>query len=152
MRNVCAEETLKIMDYSNPSNLIVLENSKCHFQPEQKNSSSMSQLQKIHIRKFTGYGCSLEISTNVGYCWAYGHTKESGYSTYAMPQPIGAQECLRIVTVYTDSGVDIIVKVNAIIHTSSWENQTHSNKLLSAQIKQVNSTSRTRPISPYCGR
>ena len=52
----------------------------------------------------------------VGYCGAYSHTKMSGMSTYAMPQPMKAEECLRIVNegVYSDSGVDINVKVNAI--------------------------------------
>ena len=52
----------------------------------------------------------------IGNCGAYSHTKMSGISTYAMPQPIKAEECLRIVNegIYSDSGVDINVKVDAI--------------------------------------
>ena len=116
MHNLRAEDTFGAIDCSEPSNIQVLENNECHFHPERTSSSTMSLLQKIHIRKFTGYGCSLEISTKIGYCGAYSHTKESGYSTFAMPKPMKAEECLRIVTegVYTDSGVDINVKVNAI--------------------------------------
>ena len=104
MHNVCAEDTFGAIDCSEPSNIQVLENNECHFHPERTSSSKMSLLQKIHIRKFTGYGCSLEISTNIGYFGAYSHTKESGYSTFAMPKPLKAEECLRIVTegVYTD--------------------------------------------------
>ena len=114
LRNVYSEETFKSMGCSNPSVIQVLAYNKCYFHPEQTSGSLVSLLQKIHMRKFTGYGCSLEISTNVGYFGAYSHTKEFGYSTYAKTHPLSPEECLRIVNqgTYTDSGVD--VKVNAI--------------------------------------
>ena len=116
IQNTCAEDTLKVLDCTQPTNIHILENSECHFQPEKTSSSPLSLLQKIHIRKFTGFGCSLKVSTLIGYCGAYSHTKMSGISTYAMPQPIKAEECLRIVNegIYSDSGVDINVKVDAI--------------------------------------
>ena len=155
MRNACAEDTLKVLDCTQPTNIQVLENSKCHFQPEQTSSSSLSLLQKIHIRKFTGFGCSLKIPTMVGYCGVYSHTKMSGMSTYAMPKPIKAEECLRIVNegIYSDSGVDINVKVDAITSYNLITHMEQSNtqqQILSAQVKRTGYLTGQTWITPWC--
>ena len=37
IQNTCAEDTLKVLDCTQPTNIHILENSECHFQPEKNN-------------------------------------------------------------------------------------------------------------------
>ena len=90
-------------DCSSPDDIEYIPHNSCRIPTDTLVHKNMIILQDKHIKVVEGHECTVSISTIVSFCGAYSHTKETGESTFSVPQMVPAEKCREMVKTQTFS-------------------------------------------------
>ena len=86
-------DKLNAFDCDEPTNVEYVSHHKCHIPTDSLTKREMVVLQEKRIQTIDGYECSIQLSTLISFCGAFSHTKETGQSTYNIPQIVSKEKC-----------------------------------------------------------
>ena len=84
-------------DCSDPTSFEYIPHHKCRLPSGTIVKNEYRILQERNIKPVDGHQCSITITNIVSFCGAYSHTKETGESTYNVPQHVSAKRCKQMV-------------------------------------------------------
>ena len=91
------QDMFSAYDCSNPSGITYIPHQDCHLPSNSLEKEQFSILQVQKVKKVEAHECSVTITTAISFCGAYSHTKETGASTFNVPQVVPPQRCKEMV-------------------------------------------------------
>ena len=84
-------------DCSAPVDIEYIPHNTCRIPTDTLVHNRMVILQDKHVKAVEGHQCTITMSTIISFCGAYSHTKETGESTYSVPQVVPPEKCRQMV-------------------------------------------------------
>ena len=85
-------------DCSSPINMEYISHSKCRIPTNTVLQKTQIIVQETTVSDVDGYECSISLTTIISFCGAYSHTKETGESTFSIPQKVSPGLCRDMVS------------------------------------------------------
>lgn len=90
-------------DCSSPADIEYIPHNACRIPTDTLIHKRMIILQDKHVKTVEGHECTVTMSSIISFCGAYSHTKETGESTFSVPQTVPAEQCRQMADTQTFS-------------------------------------------------